>query len=414
MENINNKKYSNSRIISLLEFLFSFFTIICSNSVYLNTKTMILWSLLGFFLIIIYFNNNYSINKRMLFILTFIYLVYVSAFILISIYISQLNILMNIFVFLIPLLLFFVIYCSFNNGFSRIILYIKNILLIMAFISLLFWIIAEIGFPTNMSILSQWGGTHYIPGYWGMHYVAQGKNLFFGLELVRNTGIFVEAPMYSFALSVGLILNVFIFNKKLTSISTMLLILTILTTTSTTGLLLVLLTIIFYFYINFKKVPRYFKIITIPFVIFIAYKLIGIILDDKQNVTGVVSVSLRSDDFNAGNLAWHQHLLFGNGVGNMNPIIMNMSQYRIFSNQTGFSSGIMEILAFGGIYLLIMYMLPIILSMFSNKKLFIASLLVFMLFVFTIVDVNPLFYAIEVYFVVYYLKNKKSMENSNE
>ncbi len=74
------------------------------------------------------------------------------------------------------------------------------------------------------------------------------------------------------------------------------------------------------------------------------------LLETKMDST---SGSARMDDFVAGFKAWMDHPLMGNGFSNNSAILQYMSTYRI--KNTGFSNSLMQILSYGGLYLLAPY-----------------------------------------------------------
>lgn len=74
--------------------------------------------------------------------------------------------------------------------------------------------------------------------------------------------------------------------------------------------------------------------------------------------SGTGSWEVRFDDFLAGYKAWKDNILFGNGYDTMDAINWHMSAIRAYN--TGYSSGIFSILAQGGIFLIINYIIGFI------------------------------------------------------
>jgi O-antigen ligase len=72
---------------------------------------------------------------------------------------------------------------------------------------------------------------------------------------------------------------------------------------------------------------------------------------------GTDSGSVRLDDFKVGYNAWKSNPLFGAGIGNDKYIQSHMSSSRMYN--IGFSNSIFQILAHGGLYLALLYFIPL-------------------------------------------------------
>lgn len=296
------------------------------------------------------------------------------------------------------------------NKKSNLLLKFRNVVVILAVISLFFWMFSMLGVPTTTSTLINWGRVRVIFGYFKLHFIAQGSIDFLGLnEIVRNTGIFVEAPMYSYVLSLALIIDMLLDTEsKSYSKKSILLIITIFTTTSSTGIILVLLTIFSRMMFLTNRISKGMKLIVILILLPLLMIIISYVVRSKLDSNWYSSTSIRINDFVAGFQAWKNHYFFGNGINNYNSIIQNMD-YRRFriGASAGFSSGLMEVLAYGGITFGLYFLAPVILLFKKSKVDFIVAVLTFILFAFTLVNNVFLWYIFISYFWAILLSQDK-------
>jgi len=302
----------------------------------------------------------------------------------------------------------------FKNTINEMFLEFRNIVLILSGLSLLFWILAIMGVSPNESLSIGWGGVHTVPGYFYMHFITQGSTDFLGINTIRNTGIFVEAPMYSYILSLAFVINLFLdSDSKLIDLKSGLLIVTILSTTSTTGIIVLFISIIYYqlFIKNTFKYKMVKYMISI-LVILVTVIFLRIILQDKVDSVWYSSSSLRLDDFTSGYMSWMNHPIIGNGLRNDISIINNMNYKRVISGLTGLSSGLMMVLPYGGIILLLFYLVPTVLSMIISKNIFGVAFVAFILFAFTSTGDVYIYIILLSYFWASYLikKDVRGME----
>lgn len=415
----NEKKTENFSITSLLEYIFVFLSVLQTGSVFIRTTGSLPRIItVGFMIISIILIFDYLTlikNKNIFFdnVLLLKLLVYYGIFIIVFFTFNSLVFHFSFQYFtkfaVTPEILILLLYLGIKLN-KNILIKLRNIIIILSVISLVFWIYSEIGIPPTCSLDVIWGSLFSDHGYYFLHFLSQEPVNFLGLVFWRNTGIFVEAPMYSYVLSIGLLINLFLIKKNVFSFSTLVLLFTIFTTTSTTGLIVSVLAIVYYKYITMNKLPLRSKKIIFIFAGVLATIVVLIVLMNKQKAMGS-SVSVRSDDFFAGFHAWLSHPIFGNGMNNYQAIVNNMSPSRLVpGGNKGFSTGLMMILAYGGIYLSIPYVGSVIVSFFENKYLFGLALFSFILFVFTIVGDSYIYMVILVYI---YLKFLMKMEKLN-
>lgn len=291
---------------------------------------------------------------------------------------------------------------GYNGQIDEIMQKYKNTVVILAILSLIFWGLASIGLHPSGTKVVNWGSINSVSSYYSLHYIAQGKISFLGISnVIRNTGLFVEAPMYSYVLSTALLVSMFVGKGTENGFSwkTWVLMITIMTTTSSTGVIILILAVFLKLAILNDRVHFSIKLLLCILLIPVLVLLILHVINEKVDMNWYSSSSIRLNDFIAGYAAWKIHPWFGNGFDNYNVLTNNMDYRRIITNyNTGFSTGFMEILAYGGILGGMYYLLPSIFLFFKNKKLFVFSLIFFLLFVFTLVNGVYIYYIFISYF----------------
>lgn len=271
------------------------------------------------------------------------------------------------FLFLLNFFIIYIFHKSKQNNMECLLIKFANIVVILAIISLIFYILGTtFNLITNSNeVLIEWGGFRYIKSYYNLYYEAQIIP-FGGSRIIRNTGIFTEAPMYNFNLCIALAVLIFIDkNKNIKKI--IVLLVTILTTFSTTGILIAAL-LVFIRIIQYKSKNNTYisiKLVLLPVVLLICIIISLYFLNDKINGTSG-SYIVRMDDYISGYNAWKQHKIIGNGYKRHDITI----QYTQLNNRNeGGSSALMAILPQGGLYLVILYISPLILAIrYSIKK----------------------------------------------
>lgn len=232
---------------------------------------------------------------------------------------------------------------------------LENIILVVAVVSLFFWVFGSLLgiIHSNGVEYTTWtiSGTEVaINKYYNLYFETQVQN-FFGLKIMRNSAIFTESPMSSFMFCYAMLVE--LFKKKQISYKKIaLLIVAVMSTFSTTGYVIVIVALFikYLFSKTHSKVTAVLRMAVIPVV------LIGLVLFIEQllqNKFESSSGSVRIDDFIAGFKAWMDHPLMGNGYSNSAAILQYMSTSRM--NNTGFSNSLLQILAYGGLYLLVPY-----------------------------------------------------------
>lgn len=268
-----------------------------------------------------------------------------------------------------------------------------NLVAVLAVFSLVLWIAGPVtgSISTNCTISNSWTGTGariQSAGYFNLLYITQRSGLL-GFSIIRNTGIFAEAPMYSYILCMALLFELF-FSRKFRVSVVALLCLTILTTLSTTGIVFVLGTL----YVEVIYKTRAMKSRLRPvLLIVLAAVLIGIasvslsLIDQKM---GTSSGNIRLDDFHAGYLAWRESPVVGYGLGNSDALTLFMSGFR--STNQGFSNSVFDLLVRGGLVFATPFLLAALGFLSLPIRLKTAAALFMYLWIITIVTFLPLTY----------------------
>ena len=107
-----------------------------------------------------------------------------------------------------PLMLILLMFKNFNGQLFDFLDTFVKIILIFAIVSLIFWTfgsILKVVHPTNV-VINNWNGGLPTPSYFNLYFETQGIH-FFGTTIIRNSGMFAEAPMWSLMLSSALIIH---------------------------------------------------------------------------------------------------------------------------------------------------------------------------------------------------------------
>lgn len=186
--------------------------------------------------------------------------------------------------------------------------------------------------------------------YFHLYYEAQTVDIF-GLHLVRNCGIFTEAPGFAVFLITALATEVFL-RQKLRVWRIILLCAAVLTTYSTKAILLAVVVFGLQYLITTPRTIlwRRFKMVVIPVVCVAVAAVAVILLWDKMNTD---SFYIRLDDLFASLKAWRTSPLFGTGYYNDDSVI---AQFAYPRPNNGLSMGLPVLLAQGGLYLVLLYL----------------------------------------------------------
>lgn len=246
---------------------------------------------------------------------------------------------------------------------------ISDVVVFLAVLSLIFWMLGcvmNVLSPSG-SVQINWGQVKYVDSFFGLHFITQIDNSF-ASGIVRNSGIFCEAPMFNLWLDIALSIEFFL-KDNIKKWRVAVLIVTILSTTSTTGIIFVLLCATLKYYLSMENKmmrKRVIPIIVLLFCVPYGISIVQMALSYKEKTS---SYLIRMQDYVAGLTVWKAHPLLGSGFGNT----YSLYHYILTSQagNVGFSNSITAILGTGGLWNFLIYILSIttpIVKKYAGKK----------------------------------------------
>lgn len=276
------------------------------------------------------------------------------------------------FILLFNLFVILLVTKSISGNLNDLLIKISNIICFFALISLILYFLGFVLkiISPNLQVLLNWGDERYVNSYYNLLYETQYFSIF-GMRLVRNTGIFTEAPMYAFLLIIALTVQLFFYEVKPNKTKISILVITTITTFSTIGIGSLSLLIILYF-LNQMKTGDYKKILKNKVVIFImacSFILSAAFIYQKIEASRdkMGSYSIRMDDFKVGIEVWKKNKIFGAGYENYDFFKQHVDK-SLRGTDIGGSSGIMHIMMHGGIWLLMLNVVPYLLCIYVSFK----------------------------------------------
>lgn len=262
-------------------------------------------------------------------------------------------------IYYVLLLLLFCMYFS-MYGKSAIISMCKRfvqIVLVLAVISLFFWFLADflnILKPTN-AVYIDFGSYNNEPrqinSYFNLHFDTQKMGIG-GFTLIRNSGIFCEAPMYAIILLVTSMFQLFIDEIEFSKRNFYILVVTIITTVTTTGIICTSLMLFLAFvYKKFEvKILKQIKYILLPVLVLIIGMFFFNIIEDKSTTKSYLN---RTMDYKNAFEVFKEDPLFGRGVNH------DHAYEDEYLKGYGYSNSVSKILTDGGIYLSLFYLVAL-------------------------------------------------------
>jgi hypothetical protein len=256
--------------------------------------------------------------------------------------------------------------CTNKQKMLSLFLKYENLMVIIAVVSLFFWIVGSvlrILHPTGY-VYSNWTGTGAVcarSSYYNFYFETQS---YFNVK--RNSAIFTEGPMAAFNFAIALMINVSI-NEHSKMKKRIILMIALASTLTTTGFVVLLIVIAYLYFDNagkgkFTKILKWFIApIVVLFIGLIGYTIV------YDKVTNTNSGATRLDDIIAAIKVWKSYPILGAGWQNSEMIVSQMKGTRYGIN-TGFSSGAMQLLANGGLYLFLPVLLSVIAGIYRAKK----------------------------------------------
>ena len=352
-----------SKISSVIDVILMFFLIISTNSIYVNIEDaynfnnyITILILVSFVCKIILFKISKEIFNKILILLGGYY----SIVILISIINFSKFTINNVLYYFInfPLLLVIILLLREQNKLQTWLINFINITTLLAIISLFFWILVSnlnIIAPTDY-LINKWSDGGVAVSYYNIYFETQRIAIMDNV-IIRNSGIFAEAPMWNLILSIALMIQTLFLGRN--NYKTFILVLTILSTVSTTGIYVIGLIIAYKIIFEVSGWKKYIALTLVPILLLV----LSFVWENKSETA---SASIRFDDFYAGIKAWSDSIFFGSGFSSGLRVIESYMDTTIRAN-LGYSNSLFLILAQGGIILFILYLLPMILIFVKRK-----------------------------------------------
>ena len=368
-----NVKMKDKKTYGFLQYLFVILLILESNSIYSQ--------IYGIHLIIRSFLIMFSIGIILFFLIVtkpklyknifgFVIYIFISG-LLMFINTDSLNgkiIIILVFLLYLPLTLIYISNLKIK-GLIDLLKKFVNVVIVLCIISMIFWVMSSIFNilrPTS-TIKTVWGKPYSIfDTFFYLHFNTQDVWWITGSPLIRNTGIFVEGPMYAYILIIALIFNnLLCFEETKSNLrKNAILFITMISTFSVTGVICAILLIIPNYIYHLKKKKKNKKLYTIMIVIVLVMILITIPfwinLLNKKLQTG--SAIHRQMDIKNGLEIFVKKPVLGNGI------LYDKISEDDYENGYGYSNTIIPVLTDGGIMLGLIYLLPVILLMYKNFK----------------------------------------------
>lgn len=302
------------------------------------------------------------------------------------------------------LLSIYVFICCQGDEIPGVIFRYSQLVTVVAAVSIVCWILFSLlrVVPPSGTVDSYWFSSYFTKPqitYFDIYFEPQ-KILFFGRKIVRNCAIFTEAPMFTWHLVISLLIELFV-NKKLSWVRTVIICAAILSTISTMGYIWGIAAILIRIVLAILSSRKYRSLsVSVKVIIWIVAAAIIVsgaiacILLLKEKFA-TYSGSSRIDDFKYGFLGWMDNFWTGAGFGNRETIYMHRVKYADY----GFSNGIMEVAAEGGVYLLICFVGPFVYGFVDAARKKQAGMAIFAVLVFVMAAITSSQYTYLMYFL---------------
>lgn len=287
----------------------------------------------------------------------------------------------------------------------------SKILCFLAAVSLFFWLFGSILHVFNPSQEL----TIYVSdvprvkqSYFFLQYEMQKEEILGASGIWRNTGFFYEGPKYVLLLSLMLAYELFI--ARSTSFKRCIIFsITALSTMSMTGVYAIGLIWILYLFVRYPAGSNrglIFRVLLVLVLFGIGTQVASYFESTFTLKASTASYSTRMDNYQAGFAAWLEKPILGSGYLNMTNVIAHYSSFRL--NDIGYSNSIFRVLAQGGIYLALIYVVPMLKSIQeaiitrNSKK---VGFLFFFLYYFITTSFPYNYICYMVLFILFFCKN---------
>lgn len=400
MINKNKKHFFLTKLIAMLSYLLAIIIILNCNSVYITSSNFdfikkILTPLMLIIAITYIFCcinlNNLKVDNSL--IIGIVIALYLGIFFILnnkdnSIF-SGGGIIVNFVIF------FLLVWVEKDSRFPKILRAYVNIMSIVAGISIFFWIFGSYTHTISPkgSIDISWGNYRIIPNYYNVYFETQYLD-----TIIRNSAIFVEAPIAALNFLLALSISI-LFRDKIdiqhTNIKNVILIIAGCLTMSTAIYIGIIILFIFKLIQNnnSSKWLSFIKYTFIVVILPIAFYLISSLFSSKLDTQSGIN---RMSDYHNAFAVWENYPLMGAGINaGVNEGINLVNGFPI--GHYGFSSSFTKVLGDGGLYLILLIVLALIIAIRksiltrNNARLCFIVILIY-LFMVTIFAQNYLMY----------------------
>lgn len=375
-------------VLSIISFFSAFFLVLNCQSVFQNSKdsNYVFYGLCFFLLVLqsIVSIAEYKITKkniRAFFLTSVLYLFIIFLYVICSVGKKDLFRFLTRFLIFPFVVLFFLSECPVKKKLETFRFFILITAIISIVTSILWFCSSFLNLSPTSIYVWKWSGDVEGYSYFGLYFSSpyQYIDLFPSLAIRRNIGIFTEGPMFMLVLSLALLFSIcirdFFHIKKWEYCS---ILIAMITTFSVTGYLVVLIIIS-------MEILAFFKRKDNKLILFVFFAVFGIIALSALLILKSSSASflVRVDDFKVGFKAFLSNPFVGIGYENTSVLESYMSDIRLFN--VGFSNSLFAILAYGGILLTGIYVIPIIQGIRcsvknKNPHLFVFCVVLFLLY----------------------------------
>ena len=235
----------------------------------------------------------------------------------------------------------------------------SDLMCILAVVSLFFWFFGEVFgiIRPNGYVNISWGNFDVVEGYYGIHFAFQRDTTFFpGQDLMRNSGIFSEAPMYNLWLNIAIAIELFL-KPKASKPRVVILAVTVCTTLSVTGILFLVLCVFLFALSHIREMNRVQTCIMILMALVVIPVLAVVVYQSMTLKVDTDSYVMRISDYIGGVELWMDNPFFGAGFGNL--LAFKPYVYTPFTvSAAGFSNSIIAVLGTGGAWMALLYYIP--------------------------------------------------------
>lgn len=184
--------------------------------------------------------------------------------------------------------------------------------------------------PMPHMILNNWAENEFVPSFYYVYFETQAHS-FFGMEIVRNSAIFSEGPMFAICLYTALLIELLL-KENINKWHVSFLLAGILTSTSTTAYIVTMIIFTLRFVSKQKNMIRLI-IVYLPVIAIVLLFVFGILLQEKES-SNAVSYYTRLSGYTKGWEVFMDNPMFGKGFysqteSNSNSIIVILSEIGI-------------------------------------------------------------------------------------